>query len=87
MVYYSRWSETDFRIHLPLLMAATAAARDHYHGYNGTAKNGAVYWYGYGGKQKPDLLVYPQGVDSPPSWNAGVGTFGPTGDAVIYSLR
>src|SRR5581483_4975363 len=27
------------------------------------------------------VLVYPQGVDSPPSWNAGVGSFGPTGDA------
>ena len=27
------------------------------------------------------VLVYPQGVDSPPSWNAGVGAYGPTGDA------
>lgn len=27
------------------------------------------------------VLVYPQGVDDPPSWNAGVGAFGPTGDA------
>ncbi len=27
------------------------------------------------------VLVYPQGVDDPPSWNAGVGAYGPTGDA------
>ncbi len=27
------------------------------------------------------VLVYPQGVDTPPSWNAGVGAYGPTGDA------
>ncbi len=27
------------------------------------------------------ILVYPQGVDDPPSWNAGVGAYGPTGDA------
>jgi polyhydroxybutyrate depolymerase len=27
------------------------------------------------------VLVYPQGLDSPPSWNAGVGADGPTGDA------
>jgi polyhydroxybutyrate depolymerase len=27
------------------------------------------------------VLVYPQGVDQPPSWNAGVGAYGPTGDA------
>jgi polyhydroxybutyrate depolymerase len=27
------------------------------------------------------ILVFPQGVDNPPSWNAGVGAYGPTGDA------
>lgn len=27
------------------------------------------------------MVVFPQGVDSPPSWNAGIGAFGPTGDA------
>ena len=27
------------------------------------------------------VVAFPQGVDSPPSWNAGVGAFGPTGDA------
>lgn len=27
------------------------------------------------------ILVFPQGVDTPPSWNAGVGAYGPTGDA------
>lgn len=27
------------------------------------------------------LLALPQGVDSPPSWNAGTGAYGPTGDA------
>jgi polyhydroxybutyrate depolymerase len=27
------------------------------------------------------VLAYPQGVGSPPSWNAGVGAYGPTGDA------
>ena len=31
--------------------------------------------------KKGFVLVYPQGVDSPPSWNAGVGAYGPTGDA------
>lgn len=27
------------------------------------------------------IVIYPQGVDQPPSWNAGVGAYGPTGDA------
>jgi polyhydroxybutyrate depolymerase len=27
------------------------------------------------------VLALPQGVDDPPSWNAGVGAYGPTGDA------
>ncbi len=26
------------------------------------------------------VLVFPQGIGSPPSWNAGVGAYGPTGD-------
>jgi len=53
-----------------------------YHGYSWTSKimenstqmDGTADKYGF-------VLVYPQGVDSPPSWNAGVGAFGPTGDA------
>jgi polyhydroxybutyrate depolymerase len=27
------------------------------------------------------ILVFPQAVDNPTSWNAGIGHFGPTGDA------
>ncbi len=27
------------------------------------------------------VVAFPQGVDDPPSWNAGVGAYGPTGDA------
>ena len=27
------------------------------------------------------ILVFPQGLDNPPSWNAGIGAQGPTGDA------
>ncbi len=53
-----------------------------YHGYNWTSQimesnsqmDVEADKYGF-------VLVYPQGVDSPPSWNAGVGIYGPTGDA------
>ncbi len=53
-----------------------------YHGYSWTSQimekstqmDSTADKYGF-------VLVYPQGVDNPPSWNAGVGAFGPTGDA------
>jgi|SRR5450755_217060 polyhydroxybutyrate depolymerase len=53
-----------------------------YHGYSWTSKimenstqmDSTANKYGF-------VLVYPQGVDDPPSWNAGVGALGPTGDA------
>lgn len=53
-----------------------------YHGYSWTSQimerstqmDSTADKYGF-------VVVYPQGVDDPPSWNAGVGAFGPTGDA------
>ena len=53
-----------------------------YHGYGITS--GAMAQYTDMGAEADKagfILVFPQGVDSPPSWNAGIGAFGPTGDA------
>ncbi len=53
-----------------------------YHGYSWTSQ---VMEWTTGMDKEADkagfVLVYPQGVDTPPSWNAGVGAYGPTGDA------
>lgn len=53
-----------------------------YHGYSWTSQ---VMEGTTGMDKEADkagfVLAYPQGVDSPPSWNAGVGAYGPTGDA------
>lgn len=53
-----------------------------YHGYDNTAQRTAQHTnMGATADQEGFILVFPQGVDSPPSWNAGVGADGPTGDA------
>lgn len=53
-----------------------------YHGYSWTSQ---IMEHNTRMNQEADsagfVLVFPQGVDSPPSWNAGVGAYGPTGDA------
>lgn len=53
-----------------------------YHGYNNTALRTAQRTnMGAVADKAGFILVFPQGVDNPPSWNAGIGAFGPTGDA------
>ena len=53
-----------------------------YHGYNFTAAHMEQYSNMPAEADKAGfILVYPQGVDEPPSWNAGIGAEGPTGDA------
>jgi len=53
-----------------------------YHGYNFTASKMEQYSNMPAEADKAGfILVYPQGVDDPPSWNAGIGAEGPTGDA------
>src|SRR5216683_3258805 len=53
-----------------------------YHGYDNTAQRTAQHTnMGAEADKAGFILVFPQGVDSPPSWNAGIGTLGPTGDA------
>lgn len=53
-----------------------------YHGYNWTSQ---IMEHNTQMDAEADragfVLVFPQGIDSPPSWNAGVGAYGPTGDA------
>ncbi|GAC1427615.1 MAG: PHB depolymerase family esterase [Ktedonobacteraceae bacterium] len=53
-----------------------------YHGYNWTSQ---IMEQTSGMDKEADkegfVLVYPQGADDPPTWNAGVGAYGPTGDA------
>ncbi len=53
-----------------------------FHGYSGNAQDSAQHTNMSMEADKAGfILVFPQGVDSPPSWNAGIGAFGPTGDA------
>lgn len=53
-----------------------------YHGYNFTALKMEQYSNMPAEADKAGfILVFPQGVDNPPSWNAGLGAYGPTGDA------
>ncbi len=53
-----------------------------YHGYNNTAQRTAQRTnMGAEADRAGFILVFPQGIDNPPSWNAGVGALGPTGDA------
>lgn len=52
-----------------------------YHGYNGSAAGirGTSHMNAVADKNG-FIVVYPQGSESPTSWNAGVGAFGPTAD-------
>jgi len=53
-----------------------------YHGYQNTAIRTAQRTNMSAEADKAGfILVFPQGVDNPPSWNAGIGAYGPTGDA------
>src|SRR5215472_12753888 len=53
-----------------------------YHGYDNTALRTAQHTgMGAEADRAGFILVFPQAVDSPPSWNAGIGAFGPTGSA------
>ncbi|HEU0001028.1 MAG TPA: PHB depolymerase family esterase [Ktedonobacteraceae bacterium] len=53
-----------------------------YHGYDNTAQNTAQHTnMGAEADKAGFILVFPQAVDSPPSWDAGIGHYGPTGDA------
>jgi polyhydroxybutyrate depolymerase len=53
-----------------------------YHGYSNTAQHFAQYTnMGAEADKAGFIVVFPQGVDDPPSWNAGIGALGPTGDA------
>jgi polyhydroxybutyrate depolymerase len=53
-----------------------------YHGYQNTALRTAQRTnMGAEADRAGFIVVFPQGVDNPLSWNAGVGAFGPTGDA------
>jgi polyhydroxybutyrate depolymerase len=53
-----------------------------YHGYSFTAAKMESYSQMNREADKAGfILVFPQGLDQPPSWNAGIGAYGPTGDA------
>lgn len=53
-----------------------------YHGYANTAQNTAQHTnMGAEADKEGFILVFPQAVDNPPSWDAGIGGYGPTGDA------
>src|SRR5579864_3088446 len=53
-----------------------------YHGYDNTAQRTAQHTnMGAEADRGGFILVFPQAVDSPPSWNAGIGALGPTGTA------
>ena len=53
-----------------------------FHGYQNTALRTAQRTNMSAEADKAGfILVFPQGVDNPPSWNAGIGAYGPTGDA------
>jgi len=53
-----------------------------YHGYTETTHVFAQYSNMAVESDKADfILVYPQGEDNPTTWDAGIGAYGPTGDA------
>ncbi len=53
-----------------------------YHGYDNSAAAFAQYTnMGAEADKAGFILVFPQGEDSPTTWNAGIGAYGPTGDA------
>src|SRR3984893_12297188 len=72
-----------FLVHLPPSYGTQFQALViNYHGYDNTAQRTAQHTnMGAEADKEGFILVFPQAVDSPPSWNAGIGAFGPTGDA------
>ena len=72
-----------FLVHLPPSYGTQfQAVVINYHGYDNTAQRTAQHTnMGAEADKAGFILVFPQAVDSPPSWDAGIGHFGPTGDA------
>ena len=72
-----------FIVHLPPSYGLQPQALVmNYHGYQNTALRTAQRTnMGAEADKAGFILVFPQGVDNPPTWNAGVGAYGPTGDA------
>ena len=72
-----------FLVHLPPSYCTQFQALViNYHGYDNTAQRTAQHTnMGAEADKEGFILVFPQAVDSPPSWDAGIGHFGPTGDA------
>lgn len=73
-----------FIVHLPPSYSnnQTLPIVFNYHGYARTAADMATYTnMGALADKENFIVVFPQGEDNPPSWNAGIGAFGPTGSA------
>src|SRR5690348_16713091 len=72
-----------FLVHLPPSYGtAFQALVINYHGYDNAAQRTAQHENtGAEADKAGFILVFPQAVDSPPSWDAGIGHYGPTGDA------
>lgn len=72
-----------FLVHLPPSYGTKfQAIVINYHGYDNTAQRTAQHTnMGAEADKAGFILVFPQAVDSPPSWDAGIGHDGPTGDA------
>lgn len=72
-----------FLVHLPPSYGTQFQALViNYHGYDNTAQRTAQHTnMGAEADKAGFILVFPQAVDSPPSWDAGIGHYGPTGDA------
>ena len=52
-----------------------------FHGYQNTALRTAQRTnMGAEADKAGFIVVFPQGIDNPPTWNAGIGAYGPTGD-------
>jgi polyhydroxybutyrate depolymerase len=73
----------SFIVHLmPSYGTMPQALVFNYHGYQNTALRTAQRTNMSAEADKAGfILVFPQGIDNPPTWNAGVGAYGPTGDA------
>lgn len=73
----------SFIVHLaPSYGTLPQALVFNYHGYQNTALRTSQRTNMSAEADKTGfILVFPQGVDNPPSWNAGIGVYGPTGDA------
>jgi polyhydroxybutyrate depolymerase len=80
---YSGGLKRYFLLHLaPSYGAQPQPVVINYHGYDNTAQRTAQHTnMGAEADKAGFMLVFPQGVDNPPSWNAGIGAYGPTGTA------